>query len=259
MNSDSLVSICLLFPDLLGTYGDGGNAKVLEQRLVWRGIAAEIVEVSLGSPVPETCDVYLLGGGEDQPQSSVTTELSESRSLHRAVDAGATVFAVCAGMQILGESFAVAGDKMRNGLGLLDVTTVRGEGSRRVGELVSEPLVEMSKQPLSGYENHGGITRLGKDARPLGKVVSGRGNDDGLGNEGAVTGKVFGTYLHGPALARNAHLADFLLETITGLELAPLDDSEVEALRKERLGYVAKSALSSGRRHRLDPRRLIGH
>ena len=32
------VSIALLYPELLGTYGDGGNATVLSQWLRWRGI-----------------------------------------------------------------------------------------------------------------------------------------------------------------------------------------------------------------------------
>ena len=42
------------------------------------------------------------------------------------------------------------------------------------------------------------------------------------------------TYLHGPCLARNPELADFLLARVVG-ELAPLDLDEVTQLRKERL------------------------
>src|SRR5688500_2942409 len=101
------VSICLLFPDLLGTYGDGGNATVLAKRLEWRGIDHEVVPVTTGKTVPTSCDIYLLGGGEDQPQSTVTDQLANGRPLSKAVDNGAVVFSVCAGMQIIGESFAV--------------------------------------------------------------------------------------------------------------------------------------------------------
>ncbi len=233
--SDSTVSICLLYPDLLGTYGDGGNATVLAQRLRWRDIDAEVVSVSMGEDVPDSCHLYVMGGGEDQPQTSVTDHLMASRALHRAVDKGAAVFAVCAGMQVLGESFAISGARTRDGLGLLDITTVRGEGDRRVGEITIQPAPEFGDKPYTGYENHGGITRLGKEARPLGSVITGKGNDDGNGSEGAVWGKVMGTYMHGPALARNAALADRLLQWATGEELVDLDDTEVERLRQERL------------------------
>src|SRR3954468_19344987 len=139
VKSTTRLSICLLFPDLLGTYGDGGNAVVLAKRAEWRGINAEILPVNMGEAVPERCDMYLLGGGEDQPQSSVTEILEQSRALHKAVDRGAVVLAVCAGMQVLGQSFAIAGGKTRPGLGLLDVTTRRGEGTRAVGEIAVRP------------------------------------------------------------------------------------------------------------------------
>ena len=85
---DSAVSIALLYPELLGTYGDGGNAVVLAQRLHWRGIAADVVEVGAGEHVPESCDIYLMGGGEDGPQALAADELSESGALHRAVERG---------------------------------------------------------------------------------------------------------------------------------------------------------------------------
>lgn len=235
------ISICLLYPDLLGTYGDGGNAIVLQRRLQWRGISAEIVPVSLGGTVPASCDIYLLGGGEDQPQSSATEQLASSGALHRAVNEGAVLLAVCAGMQIIGESFAVwAGNAQRPGLGLLDVTTIRGEGPRRVGEITVEPSPEFGSTTLTGYENHGGITRLGAGAKALGKVLSGKGNDDGFGNEGAVTGRVVGTYLHGPVLARNAQFADRLLEWAVGAPLAEINDTEVEELRQERIEAASR-------------------
>ena len=58
----------------------------------------------------------------------------------------------------------------------------------------------------------------------------------GDGTEGVVQGSVIGTYMHGPALARNPELADHLLATALGVEsLAPLDLPEVDRLRRERL------------------------
>ena len=249
----SVVSICLLYPDLLGTYGDGGNATVLSKRLTWRGIDNEIVPVAMGASVPKTCDLYVMGGGEDQPQSTVTSELSDSKALHRAVENGAAVLAVCAGMQVLGTEFAVAGGEARPGLGLLDIATVRGEGTRRVGEVVSRPDPAFGVELLTGYENHGGITRLGPDAVRLGRVITGAGNDDGQGSEGAVSGKVLGTYLHGPVLARNPQLADLLLSWAVGSAVAPLDDAAIDDLRQERI----RSSAAAQRSVRTQVRKLL--
>ena len=75
--------------------------------------------------------------------------------------------------------------------------------------------------------------------RPLGRVVVGAGNDTGDGSEGAVAGRVVGTYLHGPVLARNPALADHLLASVVG-DLEPLDDTEADVLRKERLAAARR-------------------
>jgi lipid II isoglutaminyl synthase (glutamine-hydrolysing) len=228
------VSIALLYPELLGTYGDGGNATVLAQRLRWRGIPAEVVDVHAGEPVPRSCQLYLMGGGEDAPQALAADELRASPALTGAVDAGAAVLAVCAGLQVLGNRFVGEDGKPHEGLGLLDCETHRDDGPRRVGEVVVTPDPSIDLPELTGYENHGGVTTLGPDAQPLGRVVVGHGNDCGDGTEGIVNGRVVGTYLHGPVLARNPALADHLLASVLG-PLEPLDDGEVDALRKERL------------------------
>src|SRR4051812_32587722 len=136
MTDPSTVSIAVAYPDLLGTYGDGGNAVVLAQRLRWRGIPAEVFEVHAGQPVPASCDVYVLGGGEDAPQALAAEQLARERPLHSAVERGAVVFAVCAGLQIVGRSFLIAGGREVDGLGLLDCRTQRAAVKRAVGELI---------------------------------------------------------------------------------------------------------------------------
>jgi CobQ-like glutamine amidotransferase family enzyme len=228
------VSIALLYPELLGTYGDGGNAAVLVQRLRWRNIAAEVVDVHAGEPIPRSCQVYVMGGGEDAPQALAARELRSGSVLADAVDGGAAVLAVCAGLQVLGQRFTGEDGKSHEGLGLLDCETHRDEEPRRVGEVVATPEPGLGLSELTGYENHGGVTTLGPTATPLGRVVVGYGNAGGDGTEGIVNGRVIGTYLHGPVLARNPGLADHLLTSVLG-PLDPLEDPEVESLRKERL------------------------
>lgn len=240
------VRIALVYPSLLGTYGDGGNASVLAQRLRWRGLAADVIDVALDDPVPEEADLYVLGGGEDAAQTLAVSRLSNG-VLRRAADRHAPIFAVCAGFQILGETFLDGQGAVHPGLGLIDCRTDRLDGPRAVGELLgratTDPLGE-----LTGYENHGGRTVLGPEAAPLAVVVAGVGNGApapaGVGPataarsvDGAVQGSVVATYLHGPALARNPALADHLLERVAG-PLAPLDDSEENELRRERLASV---------------------
>jgi len=247
------VSIAVLYPELLGTYGDGGNATVLARRLEWRGFPVELVEVSAGEPTPRSCHVYLLGGGEDGPQSLAARELLAGRALHGAVDGGAAVLAVCAGFQLLGTTFVGPDGSVLEGLGLLDVSTVRGEGARRVGEIVVDPDPDLGLPELTGYENHACVTALGPGARPLGKVSVGHGNGSGDGSEGAVAGRIVGTYLHGPVLARNPALADHVLASVVG-PLAPLDDPDVDALRDERLAAAHRPhPIATTRRWALHP------
>jgi CobQ-like glutamine amidotransferase family enzyme len=227
---ESAVRIALVFPELLGTYGDGGNAVVLAQRLRWRGIDADVVGVSVDDVLPGDCDLYVLGGGEDEPQTLATARLAE-HGLARAVDRGAVVFAVCAGLQLLGHSFTGSDGSPQPGLGILDCVT-RPKGKRQIGELVIEPATDELPR-LTGFENHGGITELGPGAQPLGRVLIGFGNGTG-GVDGARAGRVLATYMHGPALARNPALADLLLSWVVG-PLAPLDEPLIDRLRTERL------------------------
>jgi CobQ-like glutamine amidotransferase family enzyme len=246
--TESTIRIALLYPELLGTYGDRGNARVLLQRTAWRGIAAELVEAPWGEPAPASCDVYVLGGGEDSPQASAAAALIAEGTLNRAVEDGAAVLGICAGFQILGHSFFGPDGAARPGLGLLDCTTARRASPRIVGEILVEPNAAIGLPALSGYENHAGLTDLGPGATALGKVDVGVGNGDGT--EGALGGHVVGTYLHGPVLARNPALADLILSWFVG-ELEPLDDSGVTDLRAERRQFVAAEVARRSTRKRL--------
>ena len=240
MTRESAVRIAVVLPELLGTYGDSGNGIVLEHRLRWRGIAVERIECDSAAAIPESADLYLLGGGEDRPQTLAARELRVSGAINRAHTRGAVILAVCAGYQIVGRSFPGA-EGIEMGLELLDVTTTVGAGPRAVGELLIEPDSALDLPLLTGFENHQGVTALGPDARPLGRVLEGVGNGadhESSRSEGAFAERVVATYAHGPVLARNPALADWLLAMIVG----PLDALEHEVvaataeLRRERLG-----------------------
>ncbi|HEY6789677.1 MAG TPA: glutamine amidotransferase [Trebonia sp.] len=227
-----------IYPDLLSTYGDRGNLLVLERRARLRGMPVDVVEVNSDQSVPADGDIYLMGGGEDLPQTLATRRLAADGGLHDAVRRGAVLFAVCAGYQMLGMEFGGADGHPLEGLGLLDIRSSRGE-RRGVGEILADVDPTLGVPRLTGFENHQGVTRLGPGARPLARIVTGVGNGDGT--EGAYAGHVLGTYLHGPALVRNPGLADLLLTWALGQPLPPLPaqaEELAQRLRAERLAAV---------------------
>jgi lipid II isoglutaminyl synthase (glutamine-hydrolysing) len=233
--SESTIRIGLVLPDVMGTYGDGGNALVLRQRLRMRGHDAEIVEISLNDPVPASLDLYTLGGAEDSAQRLATRHLQRYPGLQEAAAKGVPVLAICAAIQVLGHWYETSGGDRVDGVGLFDVTT-SPQRVRSIGEVATTPLLPGLTQPLTGFENHRGGTKLGGDAQGLARVTRGVGNGVGDGLEGVVQGSVYGTYMHGPVLARNPELADHLLARALGVDaLPPLDLPEVEQLRRERL------------------------
>lgn len=233
MSGDTELAVVLVYPELLGTYGDRGNALALARRARARGLPCRIVEVAVGAALPRSGDVYLLGGSEDAAQLLALRSLLHESGVREVLHGGAPTLAVCAGFQILSQGFTGADGHREPGLGLLDVTCGRLPGPRAVGEVVAEPVGLPGLPVLTGYENHQGDAVLGPSARPLGRVVFGVGNGVEA-VEGAVQDNVVATYLHGPVLVRNPRLADHLLERSTG-PLPELHDEAVAQLRRERL------------------------
>ncbi len=224
----SELSIVRVHNELLGTYGDRGNSDVLAFRAQARGISADVVDISYRDALPTTGDIYLLGGAEDAAQVLSTDALN--RSLFAAtIENGAVLLAICAGFQIIGTSYYAQGNRV-DGIGLLDMETLPGD-RRYVGDIkIHSPWCESD---ITGFENHGGKTILGRDISPFGEVITGFGNGES-GVDGAVVGNIFGTYLHGPILARNPEFADLLLARAVGKALEPFDDELAKRYASER-------------------------
>jgi CobQ-like glutamine amidotransferase family enzyme len=230
--------VCALYPDLMNIYADRGNLALLERRCAWRGLGFQLSGAGLGDPLdPDAHDLFYIGGGQDRDQALCASDLATVKrdALHAAAARGAVIFAVCGGYQLLGHGYELAGERLP-GVGLVDLETVREDGPRLIGNVAIE--VELDgdgPRVLAGFENHGGRTRLGAGARPLGRVLRGHGNDGRSGYEGVrggAHGTVIGTYLHGPLLPKNAWLADWLTATslrIPLTELSPLDDALEDA------------------------------
>jgi CobQ-like glutamine amidotransferase family enzyme len=234
--------VCALYPDLMNIYADRGNLLVLRRRCQWRGIAFELAGSGLGETLDATRhDLFYIGGGQDRDQRLCADDLLQTKraSLREAAARGAVVLGVCGGYQLLGHAYTID-EAQIEGVGLLDVRTVRDPGPRLIGNVAIEVSLDDESDPrvLAGFENHGGRTRLGEHARPLGRVLKGHGNDGRSGQEGARQGATIGTYLHGPLLPKNAWFADWLIAAALHVDpdhLSPLgDDLEHEAHRSAR-------------------------
>jgi lipid II isoglutaminyl synthase (glutamine-hydrolysing) len=228
----SALRVCALYPDLMNIYADRGNLLVLERRCAWRGISFQLTPCGLGEPLDgEAHDLFYLGGGQDRDQRLCAEDLiaTKREALHAAATRGAVILGVCGGYQLLGRSYELGPGEQLPGVELLDVRTVREDGPRLIGNVAIEVSFGGSGEGvLAGFENHGGRTHLGADQAPLGRVLTGHGNDGRSGFEGARSANTIGTYLHGPLLPKNIWFADWLVATALGIdvaELAPLDDA----------------------------------
>ena len=241
-----------LYPEYLNIYADRGNIAVLGRRTAWRDIELDYRTIALGDVVrPGEHDLYYVGGGQDREQALIAPDLAaKGPALIEAVEAGAAFLAVCGGYQLLGRFYRDRSGAELPGIGLLPHHTVASE-RRMIGDVLLECELDAGDpRTLAGFENHAGRTYLDEGAEPLGRVVSGFGNNGKDGFEGCRVAGAVGTYLHGPLLPRNPWLADWLIACALARRLGeppqldPLGD-ELEAAAK---AVSAERARSRGGR-----------
>ena len=234
------IKILHLYPDLLNLYGDRGNIECMRCRLMWRGIDAEVITHTCddGALDISDVDIVFLGGGSDREQKIVCSRLLEhKKELRDHAEDGGVLVAVCGGYQLLGRYYKLE-DETIEGLSILDIYTEQGKG-RLIGNIVLK--ADFTDQPIVGFENHGGRTYIGSH-KPLGRVLSGYGNEESSGAEGVVYKNVFATYLHGPLLPKNPALCDHILTAALRRKysdfkgLAGLDDE----LENKANNYIVK-------------------
>jgi CobQ-like glutamine amidotransferase family enzyme len=231
------LTIVHLYPRELNIYGDTGNVLVLRKRLEWRGHGANVVGVHSGDPMPADADILLGGGGQDAAQGEIGQDfVGRTAELTAMADDGVVMLTICGSYQLLGHEFLTKDGNRIAGTGVLDVVT-RGSDTRLIGN----NHIDTEWGRLVGFENHSGLTELGAQVRPLGRTVAGRGNNGQDRTEGAVRDNVFGTYLHGPVLAKSPQFADELLRRALdrrglAVDLEPLDDELALAAAKVAAG-----------------------
>ncbi len=250
-----------LYPSLLNVAGDGGNLIAIERRCAWRGIPTEVVPIETGeAPDMTAFDIILFHGGQDVEMAVAAGDLArKTPSLRAAADAGVTIFAVCAGLQLLGQRYIPSVGEPMEGAGILDLET-RGGPQRFMQHAACDVTLGGQTETVVGFENHSGLTELGAGVRPFGRVVAGAGNNGRDGTEGAIRDNVLATYLHGPVLPKNPWLTDQLIRIALSrrmgapVELVPLDDELERHAHDVALG---KALHNRGQRTALEPARLV--
>lgn len=229
------VHIAHLYPKQMNVYGDMGNISTLSYRLKARGYAVEYTPVqTLGQLKGAQPDILVGGGGQDSNQGLVQADVIKHRRLLQSLHGeGVVGLMVCGMYQLLGTSLLLTGTDRQEGAGVFAIETIAGE-KRLIGNIV----VENEYGTLVGFENHSGLTRLDSKATAFASVVKGAGNNGEDGTEGVVSNNMFGTYMHGPLLAKNPRFADeLIIRALTRrhgkTELEPLDDFiELQAAKR---------------------------
>jgi CobQ-like glutamine amidotransferase family enzyme len=253
-----------LYPRLMSTYGDRGNVICLQKRAQWRGISVKVMPIEQQTPIDElhNVDLWIGGGAQDRQQELVMRDLQGRKAeiLRQTIEAGIPGVFTCGAPQLLGHYYEPAQGQRIEGLGLFDfVSKHPGVNAPRcigniVFQLTASPLAQELEAMLGtkaiaiGFENHGGRTYLG-NVEPLGRVVTGYGNNGKDGTEGAVYRNAIATYSHGPLLPKNPFLADWLIQTAltqkyqTTVSLEPLDDTLARQAREAMFKRLALTNL----------------
>ncbi|KKQ28940.1 MAG: hypothetical protein A3H17_04160 [Candidatus Levybacteria bacterium RIFCSPLOWO2_12_FULL_37_14] len=250
-NTKYKLTIGWLYPELMSTYGDRGNIIVLQKRCEWRGIGVEVLKLDLHFNLNQLaqCDLLFMGGAQDKQQKIVSEDLMKKRNaLQNRIEDGIPGLYICGAYQLLGRYYKEAERTIIPGLNIFDLYT--GNPGLNVSRLIGNVAIEFqgvnSYSPsrcnhsytLVGFENHGGRTYLGKNVKPLGKILKGFGNNGEDGTEGAIYKNSFGTYFHGPILPKNPEFADLLIKVAlekkygSPIDLSPLDNSIEMQARK---------------------------
>lgn len=215
------IKIAHLYPDELNLYGDSGNVLCLYNRLIWRGYDVSVEHIGIGDRLNDF-DILFIGGGQDREMKIIENDLRRKADMiSYSVQQGRVVLAICGGYQLLGQFYRTFdGDEIKL-TGALPFYT-EGSDVRMIGNFVYQ--TEFGK--VVGFENHSGKTYLGKSLKPLGKIITGFGNNGADSTEGVLYKNTFGTYAHGPVLPKNPAFADELIKrALDTKELQPLDDT----------------------------------
>lgn len=256
--SEKTLRICHLYPDLLNLYGDRGNILCMRRRLEWRGIGAEVTEVTVGQQADFTrFDLFFIGGGQDFEQEVLLSDLKAGKGgeIKAAIADGKTFLTICGGYQMLGSYYRTWDGKQCDFIGAIDYYTV-GSKERMIGNFLFECLPKSGGSTVVGFETTAARPTLAAACRRSARCSS----------VAATTGR---TALRACAITtcsvrtatarscRKPAFCDHLLTTALQqrypeLELQPLDDAAELAAHNTMRDRLLKNNCMENGRIRLD-------
>ncbi|NLF44733.1 MAG: glutamine amidotransferase [Syntrophomonadaceae bacterium] len=230
--------IAHMYPDLMDLYGDRGNMICLEKRIRDYGYKCIIIPVRLNEDIHyQEMDMIYMGGGSLREQKLVSDDLlQKAEGFKEVIEDGVPALLVGGAYQLLGSYYRDDSGNTIKGWGLFDFYT-EAQNERLIGNILIETEIEGEKRSVVGFENHGGRTWLKTGSlQPFGTVIKGFGNNGQDGSEGIKYKNLIGTYIHGPLLPSNPHIADYFITAMAarkGLRLLEHLDDELEWLAHE--------------------------
>ena len=245
----SKMKILHMYADMLDLYGDSGNMEIIKYRCAQRGIECVVDTYSIDSPMPDfsAYDMIYIGGGADLEQQHIANDLLKCKEGIAAAHAsGVFMLLICGGYQLMGKYYRDADGNDIPGLGLFDYFTVAPSSRKKrcIGNIVVRTTFTGKPVDVVGFENHGGQTQGVKS--PFGEVRFGNGNCSKSQYEGFFQKNVIATYLHGPCLAKNPEISDYIISYCLSrnegspVKLAPLNDKLEHDCRKVMLDRLVK-------------------
>lgn len=227
------LSLLHLYPDRMNIYGDFGNIVALNYHLTRNKIDFEYVTHEVNDKLTKSCDIVFMGGGQDMGQLMVAKDLQKQKQyLKDHYFRNKPILTICGGYQLFGHAFNTSESIQIKGIGLFDAIT-SATSTRMIGNIV----VDSSRfGKLVGFENHSGATELLNDSKPLGRVISGFGNNTEKRFEGILSRNAIGTYMHGSFLPKNPKIVKFIIEEALKIKSIEkrLDFSDCELESKAR-------------------------
>ncbi|WP_164506017.1 type 1 glutamine amidotransferase [Companilactobacillus insicii] len=207
------IKIAYLYEDLMNTYGDSGDVKILAFLFKEKGYDTQVDNISLGDDFNAfDYDFVFWGGGQDFEQSVVAKDLVRHKdTIDKYINANKPMLCICGGYQFLGAYYETSSGETIQGLDILPFHTVFKADSRMIGDTEYE--TEWGK--VCAFENHSGRTYFDDKSvlKPFGKMIEGYGNNPEEGVEGMRYKNTIGSYSHGPIL-KNENVARAIADKI---------------------------------------------
>ena len=237
-----VLNLGYVYPEILSS--EVASLDVFKYRLEKRGIELRINKINFGSEIFEN-DIYFFTGGTDKSLDNACEELLKYKDfIQNEVNNGKVFYAVDSGFTLISKYREYKGGKRVECLGLFD-GYAKQEDKRFTGNVIAKfGIAEQygfMQDKLLGFENHNWSMYLGKDVKPLAKIIQGMGNNLKDKTEGAVHKNVIGTWLRGPVVANNSSFADFILKMAlqkkygNEIVLKDLNDTEEKNVYEELL------------------------